>query len=37
LPTLRLRNTCGAGFDSFEGHELVGLDYAYISILVGGL
>ena len=22
------------GFDSFEGHELVGLDYAYISISV---
>lgn len=35
VPTLHYRNPCAAGFDSFEGHELVGLDYAYISISVG--
>lgn len=33
-PTLYYKNPCGAGFDTFEGHELVGLDYAYISISV---
>lgn len=34
-PSLYYKNPCAAGFDSFEGHELVGLDYAYMSISVG--